>query len=191
LNYFAQRYPSLISKIALHITCTEKTKIELLQSVSHFYKFGIRQFVVIRGDGTIHEKGFKYASELVEVIRNNFLDIAIYIAGYPEKEEEIEFTKKKIDLGVNACITQVCFSCEKIAQFRKNIQVPTLPGLILPTEKSLEFAKKLGIELPEVQNPSLFLRKQVESLIDRGFQHFHFYTLNNIDNLLYLFYDSI
>ena len=191
MNYFAQRYPSLISKIALHITCTEKTKIELLQSVSHFYKFGIRQFVVIRGDGTIHEKGFKYACELVEAIRNNFLDVAIYIAGYPEKDEEIEFTKKKIELGVNACITQVCFNSAKIAQFRKNIQVPTLPGLILPTEKSLEFAKKLGIELPLVQNPSAFLRKQIEELIDRGFQHFHFYTLNNIDNLLYLFYDTI
>ena len=181
----------LISKIALHITCTEKTKIELLQSVSHFYKFGIRQFVVIRGDGTIHEKGFKYACELVEAIRNNFLDVAIYIAGYPEKDEEIEFTKKKIDLGVNACITQVCFNSEKIVQFRKNVQIPTLPGLILPTEKSLEFAKKLGIELPLVQNPSAFLRKQIEELIDREFQHFHFYTLNNIDNLLYLFYDSI
>ena len=181
----------LISKIALHITCTEKTKIELLQSVSHFYKFGIRQFVVIRGDGTIHEKGFKYASELVEAIRNNFLDVAIYIAGYPEKEDEIEFTKKKVELGVNACITQVCFNSLKIAQFRKNVQIPTLPGLILPTEKSLEFAKKLGIELPLVQNPSAFLRKQIEELIDRGFQHFHFYTLNNIDNLLYLFYDTI
>ncbi len=175
----------------MHITCTEKTKIELLQSVTHFYKFGIRQFVVIRGDGKIHEDGFKYASELIQSIRNNFLDVAIYIAGYPENDGEIEFTNKKINLGINACITQICFNSEKITQFRKHIQVPVLPGLILPTEKSIEFVKKLGIELPVVRDPSVFLRKQIETLIDCGFHHFHFYTLNNIDNLLFLFYDTL
>ncbi len=193
MNYFAQRYPSLISKIALHITCTEKTKIELLQSVTHFYKFGIRQFVVIRGDGTIHANGFKYASELVEVIRTNFLDVAIYVAGYPENDAELEFTNKKIELGVNACITQVCFDSKTIAKFRDNLKLPVLPGLVLPTEKSLDFSKKLGLALPtaDINDQSLFLRKQIEELIDNGFHHFHFYTLNNIDNLLYLFYDSI
>ncbi len=149
--------------------------------------------MVIRGDGTIHANGFKYASELVEVIRKNFLDVAIYVAGYPENEAELEFTNKKIELGVNACITQVCFDSKTIAKFRDNLKLPVLPGLVLPTEKSLDFSKKLGLALPtaDINDQSLFLRKQIEELIDNGFHHFHFYTLNNIDNLLYLFYDSI
>ena len=135
-----------------------------MQSVTHFYKFGIRQFVVIRGDGVIHEKGFKYASELVEVIRKNFLDVAIYVAGYPENEAELEFTNKKIELGVNACITQVCFDSATISKFRDNLKLPVLPGLVLPTEKSLEFSKKLGLALPNgnIDDQSSFLRKQIE-----------------------------
>lgn len=162
-----------------------------MQLISHFYNFGIRQFVIIRGDGTILPNGFQYASQLIEVVRKNFLDVAIYIAGYPEKPTEITFTKEKIELGVNACITQICFDGEKIANFAKQIQVPTLPGVILPTEKSLEFAKKLGIFVPNITDPPFSLKEQLENLISKGFHHIHFYTLNNLDNLLYLFYDNI
>ncbi len=191
MNYFAQKYPGLVSKIALHITCTEKTKIEILQNISHFYNFGIRQFVIIRGDGNIIENGFKYASDLVFAVRNSFLDVAIYIAGYPEKELELEFANKKISYGVNACITQICFNAQKIFDFKSKLSIPVLPGLVLPTEKSLHFAATLGIEIPPVHDPTNFLKSQVQKLTELGFKHLHFYTLNNLDNLSFLFYDSI
>ncbi len=175
----------------MHITCTEKSKIEVLQLVSHFYNFGIRQFVIIRGDGNIVPTGFKYASELISAVRKRFLDVAIYVAGYPERPSEIEFTKHKVDLGVNACITQMCFDAQKVYDLSTQISIPVLPGVILPTEKSLEFATKLGISVPKIDDPPLFLKDYVQSLIDKGFQHIHFYTLNNLDNLLFLFYDNI
>ena len=181
----------MIGKIALHITCTEKTKIEVLQLISHFYNFGIRQFVIIRGDGNIASLGFQYASQLIEAVRRQFLDVAIYVAGYPDKPSEIEFTRNKIDLGVNACITQICFDVDKIDNFAKQIKIPVLPGVILPTEKSIEFAKQLAIDVPKITDPPLFLKQQVETLTKKGFRHIHFYTLNNLDNLLYLFYDNI
>ena len=191
MNYFTQKYPALVSKIVLHVTCTEKTKIEIIQNISHFYNLGIRQFVIIKGDGNIVQNGFQYASDLVAAIRNRFVDVAIYIAGYPEKQSEDEFTKLKISLGVNACITQICFDTKKLIEFKAKFAIPILPGLILPTTKSLEFAKKLGVFTPSIENPREFLKNQVDELIKNGFQHLHFYTLNNLDDLLFLFYDSI
>ena len=190
MNYFAQRHPFLTQKIALHITCTEKTKIEILQSISHFYNLGIKQFVIIRGDGNILQNGFQYASELVRAVRNSFLDVAIYIAGYPEKDDELQFCHKKIELGINACITQICFDANALFNFKQKLKVPVLPGLILPTQKSLDFAKQLGINVPKIENPEAFLEKQIKDLISFGFKHLHFYTLNNLDNLLFLFYDK-
>lgn len=181
----------MIGKIALHVTCTEKTKVEILQNISHFYNFGIRQFVIIRGDGKIVSNGFRYASELIAVVRRNFLDVAIYVAGYPEKPEEIEFTNAKIQLGVNACITQICFDNAKIAEFAQQVKIPVLPGVVFPTDKSLEFARKLGIFIPQVRDPTVFLKIRITELISGGFNHIHFYTLNNLDNLLFLFYDNI
>ena len=162
-----------------------------MQLISHFYNFGIRQFVIIRGDGKIPANGFQYASQLVESVRKNFLDVAIYVAGYPEKPQEIQFTKHKIEFGINACITQICFDSSKIDDFSKQLRVPVLPGVMLPTEKSLEFAKKLGLQIPHIPDPPKFLQNQVQSLISKGFRHIHFYTLNNLDNLLFLFYDNI
>lgn len=103
----------------------------------------------------------------------------------------MEFTKKKIELGINACITQISFNIEAIVYFKDKLQIPVLPGLIFPSAKSLEFVKKLDIATPTVHDPTEFLRNQVKNLIHAGFQHLHFYTLNNIDNLLFLFYDSI
>ncbi len=124
-------------------------------------------------------------------MRASFLDVAIYVAGYPEKESEIEFTQRKIDCGINACITQICFDSTKLQQFKEKFNIPVLPGLVLPTEKSLAFSSKLGIEVPNVHDPTAFLHNQVKSLISAGFRHLHFYTLNNLDNLLFLFYDTI
>ncbi|QED23493.1 methylenetetrahydrofolate reductase [Candidatus Deianiraea vastatrix] len=191
VNYFAQKYPALMRKIALHITCTEKTKIEVLQNIKHFYNFGIRQFVIIRGDGNILTNGFQYASELIAAARKEFFDIAIYIAGYPEKDNELQYTKMKIEYGVNACITQVCFDAEKLIDFAKKIKIPIIPGLILPSEKSINFAKKLGVFTCEIPDPKAFLKDQITHLQEGGFSHFHFYTLNNFDDLLFLFYENI
>ena len=175
----------------MHLTCTEKTKLEILQTVTHFYNLGIRQFVIIRGDGKIVDDGFKYACELIEFVRLRFVDIAIYIAGYPEKDSELEFTNHKINLGVNACITQICFNTQKLINFKQKVAVPVLPGVVVPSQKTISFASKIGVEVPIVHDPTEFIKQQIIDLSLAGFRHLHFYTLNNISNLLFLFYDSI
>lgn len=135
--------------------------------------------------------GFQYASELISAVRKNFLDVAIYVAGYPEKLSELEFTNKKVQLGINACITQICFDSDKLYDFSRELQIPVLPGVIFPTEKSVNFSRKLGINVPKIDDPSIFLKNQISELIKYGFNHIHFYTLNHLDNLLYLFYENI
>lgn len=146
---------------------------------------------MVRGDGVIVNNGFKYASELIEFVRNNFLNVAIYVAGYPEKDSEIEFLRNKVELGVNACITQICFNVEKIYNLKSQVKIPILPGLIFPTDKSISFAKKLGLDVPIIDDPADFLKSQIQNLIQKGFNHIHFYTLNNLSNLSFLFYDNI
>ena len=141
--------------------------------------------MAVRGDGNIAEDGFQYASDLILSIRNSFFDVAIYVAGYPEKPEEFKYLQDKISCGINGVITQICFDSNKIANFANSLKLPTLSGLILPNEKTFSFAKKLNIELPQnIENPDDFLTNQIANLTKLGLKHFHFYTLNNIDNLL-------
>jgi methylenetetrahydrofolate reductase (NADPH) len=169
----------------LHITCIGRSQNDILQIVESFYSQGIRQLIVVRGDGEIIESGFKYASELISAIRNAFFDVAIYVAGYPERPEEFKYLQDKIACGVNGVITQICFNPKKITKFAQNLRLPTLPGLILPNEKTFAFAKNLNVSLPRrVANPEDFLQKQISKLLDSGFKHLHFYTLNNIQSLL-------
>jgi methylenetetrahydrofolate reductase (NADPH) len=169
----------------LHITCIAKSREEILEIINFFYHKGVRQFVAVRGDGEVLENGFKYALDLISSIRNNFFDVAIYAAGYPEKPEELKYLEDKISCGINGVITQICFDSSKISNFANSIRLPTLPGLILPSEKTCLFAQKLNIDFPQnIIDPLNFLKQQIESLKASGLRHFHFYTLNNIENLL-------
>lgn len=194
-----------------------KTRSEILSIVEYFYNRGIRQFVIIRGDGEILENGFKYASELVKEVRRSFFDAAIYVAGYPEKDSELQYLHEKASYGINGVVTQICFDNAFIGDFSNKTNIPVLPGVIYPSEKALGFASKHNISVPrelighakindsvrhkddanafdvEVKFADFegarkaFLKNQVQNLVDRGFRHVHFYTLNNIDNLSFLF----
>jgi methylenetetrahydrofolate reductase (NADPH) len=186
-RYLISYNPALASKIALHITCIGKSKNDILKIVEEFYNLGIRQFVAVRGDGEIPENGFSYASDLISGIRKKFFDIAIYAAGYPENPHDLDFLHNKISYGVNGIITQICFDAKIVEDFSAKLNISVLPGVVLPDEKTLSFAQKLGIAVPDkIPDPPAFLHNQVQSLMNYGFKHIHFYTLNNIDNLSFL-----
>lgn len=186
LNWLLDTNLSLAQKIALHITCVLQTKEQVLGVISHFYKRGITRFVIIRGDGEVLEDGFKYACELVRDVRLQFTDALIYVAGYPQKPSEIASLEQKISYGINGVITQVCFDTKAILDFKKIVKVQTFVGLIYPSEKALKFAEQCGINVPKIEDPKGFLENQVKILKSLSQSHIHFYSLNNIDNLLYL-----
>ncbi len=171
----------------MHVTCVGKSKDAILWIIGEFYNIGVRQFVAVRGDGEILPEGFFYASDLIAGIRKKFFDVAIYVAGYPENPADLCFLRNKISYGINGIITQICFDAKAVEDFSYGLNISIFPGVVLPSERSLSFAQRLGINVPnKISDPKTFLKNQVQSLINYGFKHIHFYTLNNVDNLLFL-----
>ncbi|MBU0755620.1 MAG: methylenetetrahydrofolate reductase, partial [Planctomycetes bacterium] len=77
--------------VMAHLTCVGHTKDELVQIIGQMKEKGIENILALRGDPPQGEKefkavegGFKYASELVALIREIEPDICIGVAGCPE-----------------------------------------------------------------------------------------------------------
>ena len=78
-----------------HLTCVGHTREELLQILNDFDAAGFRNVMALRGDPPkgedqfmVTEGGFSHADQLVKLIRENFPEFGIGVAGYPEKHPE-------------------------------------------------------------------------------------------------------
>lgn len=146
-----------------HLICGGNTKEEIESRLDNLEFLGINNVVALRGDSTVGEKrftptpgGYRYASELVEGIRNQHSDyFCIGVGGYPEKhfeaaniETDIANLKKKVDAGADYIITQMFFDNKVYYDFvdkcrQAGINVPVIPGL-----KPLSTARQVSM-LPE------------------------------------------
>ena len=146
-----------------HLICGGNTKEEIESRLDNLEFLGINNVVALRGDSTVGEKrftptpgGYRYASELVEGIRNQHADyFCIGVGGYPEKhfeaaniETDIANLKKKVDAGADYIITQMFFDNKVYYDFvdkcrQAGINVPIIPGL-----KPLSTARQVSM-LPE------------------------------------------
>ncbi|CAF5142036.1 unnamed protein product, partial [Rotaria sp. Silwood1] len=85
---------------------------------------------------------FRYASDLVKFIRENFGDyFVICVAGYPKGhpdsktyEEDLHYLKEKINCGADFIITQLFFQAETFLKFQSDCQAvgitcPIIPGI--------------------------------------------------------------
>ena len=148
-----------------HMICGGNTADEIDNKLSDLKFLGIENIMALRGDCTVGEKrfvpaegGYRYASELVEAIRDfeGAGDIfSIGVGGYPEKhfeasniETDIENLKKKVDAGADYIITQMFFDNNVFYRYvdlcrKAGITVPIIPGL-----KPLTTARQLNL-LPE------------------------------------------
>lgn len=146
-----------------HLICGGNTKEEIESRLDNLEFLGINNVVALRGDSTVGEKrftptpgGYRYASELVEGIRNQHTDyFCIGVGGYPEKhfeaaniETDIANLKKKVDAGADYIITQMFFDNKVYYDFvdkcrQAGINVPVIPGL-----KPLSTARQVSM-LPE------------------------------------------
>ena len=146
-----------------HLICGGNTKEEIESRLDNLEFLGINNVVALRGDSTVGEKrftptpgGYRYASELVEGIRNQHSDyFCIGVGGYPEKhfeaaniETDIANLKKKVDAGADYIITQMFFDNKVYYDFvdkcrQAGINVPIIPGL-----KPLSTARQVSM-LPE------------------------------------------
>jgi len=194
-----------------HLTCVGTTKEELKEIIQSFYDEGFRNIMTLRGDPPKGEdtfvattNGFRYASDLVAFIKENFPEICMGVAGYPEKHpealsqnEDLKHLKYKVDQGGDFITTQLFYDNQVYFDFVKNlkqmgIEQPVLPG-ILPV-LNVEQVKRFGITLPE----PLFQRlsdtgedkeaqrevgvawavDQIAELLDNGAPGVHLYIMN-------------
>ncbi len=154
--------------------------------------------------------GYQNAAELVAGMKA-FADFEITVAAYPERHPEshdfatdIDMLKRKVDNGATRAITQFFFDNDVFEAYvervrRAGIYIPIVPGIApIHNFKSLSgFASKCGTHIPdwlaerfegldnqpgtEALVAAAVGAEQVLDLVERGFNDFHFYTMNRAD----------
>ncbi|MEZ6071689.1 MAG: methylenetetrahydrofolate reductase [NAD(P)H] [Pirellulales bacterium] len=202
-------------EVAAHLTCVGSTVAELLSFLVDARSRGVANIVALRGDPPRGQSDFRpvegglsYANELVELIRGDFPDFGIAVAGYPEThveatsaEDDLVNLRRKVDAGADVVITQVFYDNALFYRFRDScerlgIKVPIVPGILPVT--SLPQIKRItsmcGATLPGDFSDQLaaagddaeaqcevgvhHATAQVQDLIDQGVPGVHFYVLN-------------
>lgn len=201
-----------------HLTCVGSSREELIEWLSQARQQGIHNIMALRGDPPAGneefvqaEGGLKYANELVALIRDQFPDFGIGVAGYPEKHPEaadldsdLQNLKRKTDAGADAVFTQLFYDNSRYLTFRDRCQSigitqPIVPGIMPITEfaRIKRITSMCGSVIPQALGAKLeavqddrdaqfetgveFAIEQCRELIDHGVPGIHFYVLNRMD----------
>ena len=200
--------------VASHLTCVGATADDLRGYLDEATSRDIDFIVALRGDPPQGEERFQptaggltYANELVELIRTEFPQFGIAVAGYPETHQEapspeldLQNLKRKVDAGGEIVITQLFFDNADFFRFQtaceeQGVRCPVVPG-ILPVTNLAQIQRittLCGAKLPESFVAEMskqdddqwqfdvgveFARKQVAELMEAGVPGVHFYVLN-------------
>lgn len=201
--------------VASHLTCVGATVEELRHYLRDALARGVENIVALRGDPPRGETEFRpvegglcYANEMVSLIRSEFPQFGIAVAGYPETHREacspdvdLENLRRKVDAGADIVITQLFYNNEDFFKFRERcakarIRVPIVPGVLPVTNWAQvqritsmcgarlpdQFASQLQSQSDNVEGQFAvgveFATRQVQELIDQGAPGMHFYVLN-------------
>lgn len=200
--------------VASHLTCVGSTVDQLRGYLQTAIAQGTEHIVALRGDPPkgqteFHQTqgGLKYANELVSLIRSDFPELGIAVAGYPEVHQEapnaivdLENLKRKVDAGSDIIVTQLFYINEDFFRFRDSciaagIRIPIVPGILPVTNLSqiqriaslckAKLPASLVNRLSENADPNWqfaagveFAQLQVAELLRSGIPGVHFYVLN-------------
>ena len=201
--------------VATHLTCVGRTADEIRDYLRRAEELGVGNVVALRGDPPKGEEsfqavegGFRYANELVEMIRDDFPQMGIAVAGYPEVHQEapsadadLENLKRKVDAGAHAIVTQLFYCNEDFFRFRDRcesagVNVPLIPGLLPVTnaKQVMRITSLCGSHLPTDFQTKLESAgddaetqfkigveqaiEQTEGLVAAGVPGIHYYVLN-------------
>lgn len=154
-----------------------------------------------------HPEGYANAAELVAGLKR-LGDYEISVSAYPEKHPEsadvdadIDMLKRKVDNGATRALTQFFFDNDQYERYLERVRaaginIPIVPG-ILPVHNLAQvrkFAGMAGASVPDFVIARLgtidddsdrrfvaaaaLAAEQVQDLIRRGVNEFHFYTMN-------------
>lgn len=211
-NRFSQR-------VASHLTCVGSTVEQLRDYLDHAVSLGTDYIVALRGDPPKGQSefqqtvgGLRYANELVSLIKSDYPQLGIAVAGYPEIHQEapsaqvdLDNLKRKVDSGADIVVTQLFYDNQDFYRFvdqceKAGIRVPIVPGIlpILNLKGILRFTQLCKAKLPSSLIEKLsekddeawqskvgvdYAIKQVSDLLQHGIPGMHFYVLNRSDSV--------
>lgn len=203
--------------IAAHLTCVGSTRDEIRQILDKYTASGVENVLALRGDApkgmadeeAVPADGFPYAADLVHFIKENFPQMGVGVAGFPEghpgmqnRLKEIEYLKAKVDAGADYIVTQLFFDNRDFYDFSERcelagIKVPIIAGIMpITSAKNLNRMADLaaGARFPApllrsinwaegkeyVRNVGVhWATEQIRDLMHNGVAGVHLYTLNN------------
>jgi methylenetetrahydrofolate reductase (NADPH) len=199
-----------------HLSCVGEPSERVVEILAEIRDAGIDNVLALRGDPPRgetewkpHPGGLRYSVELIELIRSKF-DFCIGATCFPEVhpeaaslEEDLKYTKRKVEVGASFLITQLFFDNEDYFRFVERareigIDVPIIAGIMPITnfEQIKRFTSLCGASIPptlhqqlearhDADNPEsvqdlgvAYATLQCAELLARGAPGIHFYTLN-------------
>ena len=201
--------------VASHLTCVGSTIDDLRAYLREAADAGVTAIVALRGDPPKGETAFRqaegglrYAAELVALIKEEFPDFGVLVAGYPETHQEamspeadLENLRRKCAAGGDVIVTQLFYDNADFFRFRDNcdtlgITAPIVPGVMpvtnyaqirriatlckarLPDSFTRAFEAAGDDEAAQFEAGVEFATRQVRDLLDAGVPGIHFYVLN-------------
>lgn len=201
--------------VASHLTCVGSTVDELRSYLREAIDLGVSAIVALRGDPPKGETEFKqaagglrYASDLVALIRAEFPELGILVAGYPETHQEavspdsdLHNLVRKVEAGGDVVVTQLFYDNADFFRFRDRcvalgITAPIVPGVMpvtnyaqirriaslckarLPDTFTRAFEAAGTDEAAQFEAGVDYAARQVEELVAGGVPGMHFYVLN-------------
>ncbi|HEU5305400.1 MAG TPA: methylenetetrahydrofolate reductase [NAD(P)H] [Gemmatimonadales bacterium] len=210
-----------------HLTCICHAQQEIEEILERWAAAGVSNVLALGGDPPRNRPNwdrsmdaFRYAADLVGYIRK-FNDrgfhrdrrgFGIGVAAFPEghpstpnRLQEIDYLKRKVDAGADYVITQLFFDNHDFYDFRDRcelagIKVPILAGLMpITSERSmyrmaelaagahfpaglLRALQRCGGDPESVRRVGIhWATEQCRDLLDHQVRGLHFYTLNQSD----------
>ena len=201
--------------VVSHLTCVGSTVDELRGYLREAAALGVAAIVALRGDPPKGQTefrqadgGLRHAADLVALIRTEFPEFTILVAGYPETHQEavspaadLDNLKRKCDAGGEVIVTQLFYDNADFFRFRDRctalgITQPIVPGVMpvtnyaqirriatlckarLPDEFTRGFEAAGDDEAAQFEAGVDFATRQVRGLLDAGVPGVHFYVLN-------------
>lgn len=202
-------------EVVAHLTCEGSTRDEIAGILDSYDAEGVENILALKGDVPLDRRGdafgvpdFVQARDLVEFIRNRKPGFGVGVAGFPEghpgcpnRMQEMEYLKAKVDAGADYIVTQLFFDNHDFYDFRERceiagIRIPVIAG-IMPVASRSGMERMAGMALG-ARFPARLLKavsraeddeavetvgihwatEQISDLLDQGVDGIHLYTLN-------------
>ncbi len=205
-----------------HLTCVCHSEAEMASILTRYAAAGIENILALGGDPPKNlanydrkRDAFQYAEDLVKYVKNvptpDPRGFGIGVAGFPEghpgtpnRLNELDFLKRKVDAGADYICTQLFFENRDFFDFRERcelakITVPIVAGIMPVSTKAglIRMAElSAGSRIPagllkavnrcaddaSVEKVGIhWATEQCRGLLDAGVKGIHFYTLNKSD----------